>query len=122
LWGARRQRLDSARLFRVRNAIYNAQGSARVARFGEDIARGICAAASWRQAVNDSARVVVTRKDPPLPPAVADRYYFSLPDPFKPLLDLWQLGYTLDAITADAVVLVAPEVADDGGRGRPRRA
>jgi hypothetical protein len=33
--------------------------------------------------------------------------------PFEPLLALWQLGYVPEAITADGVVLVAPEVTDD---------
>ena len=63
--------------------------------------------------INASARVAVTRKEPAPPPAVASRYYFSLPDPYEPLLAIWRSGYALDAITDDAIVLVAPEVTDD---------
>jgi hypothetical protein len=36
--------------------------------------------------------------------------FADLPDPFAPLVALWETGYALDAITAEAVVLVAPEV------------
>jgi hypothetical protein len=40
----------------------------------------------------------------------------TAPDPFAPLVELWALGYALDAITDDAVVLVAPNL--DSGEGR----
>lgn len=38
-------------------------------------------------------------------PAVAE-----LPDPFEPSFEIWRLGYAIDAIVGDTLVLLAPDV------------
>ncbi len=69
------------------------------------------AAALWRAACATGARVHVAEGlDTDLvSPAVVSRLYAEIPDPFAPLLGVWSLGYALDDVTADALLLVAPE-------------
>lgn len=39
--------------------------------------------------------------------------FSQLRDPFAPLIGIWHLGYALDTVANDTIVLVAPEVHDD---------
>lgn len=92
-------------------------GAAMRRRSGEDTptwsARGdAVSAAAWRDAASSGRVVPATLLDGPLPAAVAGRRFADLPDPFAPLVALWNTGYALEAITPRAVVLVCVELPE----------
>lgn len=62
----------------------------------------------WVAAATLGMRVVVPEyvSDPHLR-ALEGRRFAELPDPFTPLVDLWWLGYGLEAVGTDAIVLLA---------------
>lgn len=86
--------------------------------------RDVADAMAWRRA--SGGRVVVSAWPVPqifdhrrsayialaIPASTYGRRFDELPDPFTPLLAIWRLGFALDRIGGDAIVLIAPEAGE----------
>lgn len=81
---------------------------------GRRFAQDLAAHAEWRRLVARGARVTPTCAAVPVTPgaSVVGMAFAALPDPFEPLLAVWGLGYAVDAIAEEVVVLVAPGLGE----------